>query len=116
MSIFAKFSGLDKLVQKYPGHAPSTGSKFEKQTIKIGSVRYSKCLTTLFNSSRLYLKVTAPFRKVQGIYIPWKEVVHIEEAHLYCKKATKFIIGAPEVGTISVYESLFLQFKYFWKP
>ena len=104
---FAQASGLTRLIERYPAPQRSEGVEREKQTVKIGVVRYRRCVTANVSSDGLYLWVRPPLSRHPPILIPWDAVRRICRTRLYGRKAVRLLIDGPEVTPLVVYEGLF---------
>jgi len=105
--VFAKHSGLTSLTQRYPAVQPSTGATLAKQTVKVGSVRYRRCVAVSIGEGGLYLGVHPPLLEQGDMLIPWDEIKRAQRARLYSRKAVRLSIGEPEFGSITLYDGLY---------
>jgi hypothetical protein len=104
-----RISGLPRLVAEYPfrdGQAPA-GEMLHKQTVKVGPVRYRRCVTVNISTQGLYLAVLPPLGKQATVLIPWIDITSVEVATLYGRKAARLLIGQGELASITVYSELF---------
>ncbi len=111
MGIFSKVSGLDKLSEHY--HAPNDpgGVSQTKQTVKVGVVRYRRCVTVGIGRDELFLLVSPPLGREWKLLIPWNEIRQVRGARLYGRQGVHMSIGDPVVGEITMYRELFDQLR-----
>jgi len=105
--MFARISGLTALAKHYPALSRPEGVERARQTVKVGVVRYRRCVTLVVSSSGLYLWVRPVLSRYTSVLIPWREVREILPTRLYGRRAVRLSIGNPEVGAVIVYEALF---------
>jgi hypothetical protein len=106
MGIFSKLSGLKKLSDYYSTSDPSGVCK-AKQTVKVGIVRYRRCVTVGIGRDELFLRVSPPLGREWKLLIPWNEIRLVRRAVLYGRQGVHLSIGDPEVGEITMYKELF---------
>ena len=107
MGIFAKVSGLNKLAGHYPAtHDPGEVSQI-KQTVKIGVVRYRRCVTVNIGTEGLFLWVRPLLGRQGRLLIPWDEIKQFRGSRMYGRQGVHMSIGDPEVGKITMYRELF---------
>lgn len=107
IQLFAQASGLTRLIERYPATQRPEGTEREKQTVKIGAVRYRRCVTANVSSQGLYLWVRPPLSRHPPILIPWAAVRRICRTTLYGRKAVRLLIAGPGVPPLILYEGLF---------
>ena len=107
MGVFAKVSGLNELTKHYLATHDPGGVSQTKQTVKIGVVRYRRCVTMSIGTEGLFLWVRPPLGRQGKLLIPWDEIKHVRGARLYGRQGVHLSIGDPEVGEITVYRDLF---------
>jgi hypothetical protein len=107
MGLFGHVSGLTRLAQQYPAAERPEGVERLKQTVKIGAVRYRRCVTVNVSPQGLYLRVQPPLSRYPAVLIPWDEVKGTRRARLYGRRGIRLSIGRPEVGAVTMYEELF---------
>jgi len=107
MGIFAKASGLNKLAEHYPATHDPGGVSQTKQTVKVGAVRYRRCVTVSIGTEGLFLWVHPPLGKQGKLLIMWDEIKRIRKSRLYGRQGVHMSIGEPVVGEITVYRELF---------
>lgn len=111
MGIFSKVSGLNKLVDHYPAIKDPDGISQTKQTLKIGVVRYRRCVTVSIERDALFLLVSPPLGRKSKIMIPWHEIRQVSRTSLYGRQGVQMSIGDPVVGEITIYRDLFEQLR-----
>lgn len=107
MGVFVKVSDLSKLFEHYPATGDPRGVSQPKQTVKVGVVRYRKCVTVRFATEGLFLWVCPPLGRQKRLLIPWDEIKQIGGTSLYGRDGVLMSIGDPEVGEVTVYKALF---------
>lgn len=106
MGIFAKISGLNKLVGYYPTKGCPDGKKLTKQTIQIGAIRYRSCVTIIVNEQGLYMKISVLFSSNE-LFVPWTDIKNPAQTSLYGQKAFKLSLVEAENSKLTVYKELF---------
>jgi len=99
--LFARASGLDRLVARFPAVTGPAGTKLTRQTVMIGPVVYRRCVTAHVAAEGLYLHVCPPFRSYPLLFIPWSEISAVHSAILHWQKGLRLAIGRPTVATIT---------------
>jgi hypothetical protein len=107
--MFAKHSGLTGLTQRYPVTQSPTGTTLAKQTVKVGSVRYRRCVDVSIGEGGLYLGVHPPLLEQGDMLIPWDDIKGARKTRLYSRRAVRLSIGEPELGSVTLYEGLYEQ-------
>jgi hypothetical protein len=115
MRLFARLSGLSKIIEHYSTSRTSQGEKLVKQTIQIGAVRYRKCVFIDIDTQGFYFCIRTVFGKCPQIFLPWDEFGNIRESEIYGKKAKQFSIGEPPIGTIRIPEAIFNKMENYLK-
>ena len=78
---------------------------------------YKKCATVGVDCSGLYLEVKIPFSsRLKPLLIPWGRISGLGEGSLHWKKTLILSIGAPEIGTVSLFQDMFAQARPFLDP
>ncbi|NIA28731.1 MAG: hypothetical protein GWP06_02315 [Actinobacteria bacterium] len=99
LKIFAKSGTWGKLAKKYPAETVPTGILLGKKTIRIGAVRYRRCVTAGLLQDGLYLATNlsghAPF------CIPWGDFYFMGKTRIYSRQALQWSIGKPEIARIA---------------
>jgi len=107
MGIFAKVSGLNKLAEHYPATHDPGGVSQTKQTVKVGVVRYRRCVTVSIGPEGLFLWVRPLLGRQGRLLIPWDEIKQVRGSRMYGRQGVHMSIGDPEVGEITMYRDLF---------
>ncbi|MBN2174761.1 MAG: hypothetical protein JW731_11565 [Bacteroidales bacterium] len=110
MGLFSKISGLDRLVQEFPVGYHSIEKEYKKCTVKIGKVRYRRCVNVGIGPEGLILKVNPPMVKAKQFFIPWTEVQETHSDSLYNLKAATLKLKSNNTP-ITFYEKLFSEMK-----
>jgi len=81
--------------------AASTPARWDwvAQTIKVGTVRYRRCLRLSAEPEGLYICEASLMRAVP-LYIPWGEIHQARPALLDGKNAVAVTVGTPPVATL----------------
>jgi hypothetical protein len=114
MRAFAKVNGIYKLAERYPAPHEPEGGDWTGQTVKIGAVRYRRCVTVGTDPEGLFLGVCPPLGRARKLLIPWDEIREVREARLYGRQGIHLSIGEPEVGEITMYRELFERMREHW--
>jgi hypothetical protein len=114
--VFAKHSGLTGLAQRYPVTQPPAGATLAKQTVKVGAVRYRRCVDVSVGAGGLYLGVHPPFLEQGDVLIPWEEIKGARKTRLYSRRAVRLSIGEPEFGSVTLYKALYEQVAPYLQP
>jgi hypothetical protein len=114
--IFAKHSGLTGLAQRYPVTQPPTGAMLAKQTVKVGVVRYRRCVAVSIGENGLYLGVHPPLLEQGDLLIPWEEIKGAQRTRLYSRRAVRLSIGEPEFGSVTLYDGLYKRVAPYLQP
>ena len=93
--------GWRRLVKTYATTNPPVGQIIQRQTIKIGAVRYKRCVTVGIADEGLHLTI---WRKT--VLIPWSEFKAIGQTTLYWQKVMVLTVGNPQVATITMKNDL----------
>ena len=104
---FGKIGGLDGLARRYPAIHQPQGNQLTEQTIRVGPVRFRRCVTVSIEPEGLYLWVRLIMSNYTPILIPWDEVKVTQGAIIYWQKAVQMSIGTPQVATVAVKMNLF---------
>lgn len=107
MRIFAKVSGWTRLAERYPAIDQPEGTKYTRQTVQVGAVRYRNCVSVCLSAQGLYVWARPLLSKYQPVLIPWGEIQRIQETRLYGGRAIELSVGSPQVATITVRMGLF---------
>ena len=103
MGIFARISGLNRLVEQYPVKEYPEGKELNRQTVQIGLVRYRDCTTVIISSTGLYLNIKPPLDSSSKMLIPWDEIKGISQTRLYGNKAIQLSPGSGKDSLIVCY-------------
>ncbi len=106
---------MDKLSEYYRATHDPGGGLQTKQTVKLGAVRYRRCVTVSMDVGGLFIWVRPPLGRQRKLLIPWDEIKTVREDRLYGRQAVFMSIGAPEVGKITVYKELFELIRVYLK-
>lgn len=101
--IFAKLSGLDRLIERYPCSNKPQGQESHWQTVMVGSVVYRRCVSVISSPEGFYLHVKPILSSFAPALIPWSEFRRTDKAFLHWRDARRLVVGDPSVASITVY-------------
>jgi len=99
LKTFAKGGAWGKLAEKYPVETEPTEISLPKQTIRVGAVRYRRCVTAGLLADGMYIAITLPAHA--PLFIPWDEFHLMGKTRIYARQALQWSIGKPEIARIS---------------
>jgi hypothetical protein len=109
--------GWSLLGEYFPAPFQPAEELLRRQTIQVGRVVYKRCAAVGITSPGLYLEVKIPFSsRLKPLLIPWEEIKGVREGILYWKKTGIVSIGAPEIGTVTLFPDLLAQVRPFLDP
>ncbi len=112
--LFSKASGLAKLAEYYKIDPLPAKVCIPNQTLRIGQVRYRRCVRVNSSEIGFYFLVKLPFSKAQPIMIPWKDFRQSGTTKVYWETAIKFVVGKPFIAEIAVPMPLYrMMVRYF---
>jgi hypothetical protein len=88
---------------------------FTKQTIRIGVVKYRKCVTFRAFEPGLFLEIKVPLWKTRKILIPWKDLKHTGYTKIYWQSAASLMVAEDHIATIAIPIQLFYLMEPFIK-
>ncbi len=106
LSIFAKASGLTRLIERCPAGRAPAGDKITRETVQIGPVRYRRCADIYFDENGFFLEIKVIFNKYPLIYIPWTMVKAIQTATLYGLPAARLVLGEADLPPLTFYKNV----------
>lgn len=111
-SIFGRFSGWNKVTQRYGTNIEPQGTRFKQQTIKVGAVRWRRCVTVVLSPQGMYIclapSLAALFGRLQPVTVPWSEFKRPRKGWLYLGwKAVEISVGEPEIVPITFPSTLY---------
>ena len=104
--IFAKASGLDRLIERYPCRVKPSEPERRWQIVQIGPVVFMRCVEVIIGPQGLYLHVKPVLSTYQPMLIPWTEFHSARSAFLHWRDARRLEIGRPAVTSLTVYGRL----------
>lgn len=114
-TILSNLSGLSKLVNLYKTDLMPDNLSFTNQTIRIGLVKYRKCVTLRAFDVGLFLEIKVPLWKTRKILIPWKDLRHTGYTKIYWQSAASLIVGEDQSAAIAIPIQLFYLMEPFIK-
>ena len=108
MSIFTrafnKFGGYDELAGRFPCATEPEGTRWDRQCVQFGSMRYDWCTTVIAGPAGFYVQARPPAQGVQAaILVPWSEIRDVRRVRLYWRPAVRLTCGEPPAGRITVW-------------
>jgi hypothetical protein len=120
--IFRQASGWNTLVKKYGTRSEPEGTKLQRQTVKIGVVRWRYSMTVVLSREGVYLKpgilqpIIPSVIDNSAVLVPWAELNSPRKGHIYLGwQATQLSAGNPEAASITFPEGLYKQISTFLK-
>lgn len=105
--ILAWHSGWSALAGRYRRYEGTPGgTRYAKQTLKVGSVRWRRCVDVVVSDSGLYLEARAPFYRVRPVLIPWSDLVWAGDTRLYGRPAVRVEVAGVRDVPIVLYARL----------
>ena len=114
-TILSKVSGLSKLVSHYNTSLKPDTMSLTGQTIRIGVVKFRKCVAFRADESGLFLNINVPLWKSRKILIPWKDLQQAGYTKIYSQTAMSLTVGEDYLATIAVPMQMFYLMKPFLK-
>lgn len=104
---FALWSGLPKLVERYPvDHIPA-GPSFRWRTVQVGPVFWRRCVTVIIGPEGFYFRVRAPLGSYPPVLIPWSDLAAPQETGPWWYRRVRLEVGHPKLTTIGVSPDLY---------
>lgn len=97
--VFAALSGWNQLAQRFPAPALPQAWHWYGETVKVGSVRYRRCMKVAALPDGLYLAASGLLRH-PPLRIPWTQMVSAAPSSFYGRPAVAVQVGAPVVATL----------------
>jgi len=92
--LFARLGRWGQLAARNPAPGQPRGQLLQAQTIKVGAVRYRRCVAVGLDAEGLYLRVRLPAHA--PVWIPWTELHGRWDTRLYWLKAVGLLAGQAE--------------------
>ncbi|OKH18454.1 hypothetical protein [[Limnothrix rosea] IAM M-220] len=108
--LFIKFSGWDKLAQKYGYHRKFQGKTTWMTTAYIGIVRYRNCIDIGVNAEGLYVSPFVLFRLgYPAIFVPWGDISRFEKKQGIFGLGQYYAldVGVPKIRTLKLSPRVF---------
>lgn len=105
-AVFARLSGWNRLALRYPAPGPPPFWQWRGQTVKVGAIRYRRCVQLAAMPDALYLAERGLLRHPL-LRIPWSELQQATEGSFYGHPAVRVSIGAPPVGALEFRHELY---------
>jgi hypothetical protein len=97
--VFVGLSGWNRLARCYPAPATHPGWQWRGQTVKVGQVRYRRCMNLAVLPDGLYLAASGLLRH-PPLRIPWSQIVSAAPGSFYGRPAVAVQVGSPPVATL----------------
>lgn len=105
--LLSKMSGLTLLTALYGTTATPGPSYLHGQTIRIGAVRYRKCVNIFAGGEGLWLQVKIPLWKTRTVLIPWNDISQAGYTSIWMIPAFTVVVGGEKPVTIALPMSIF---------
>ncbi|HEX7475191.1 MAG TPA: hypothetical protein VF318_04430 [Dehalococcoidales bacterium] len=120
-SIIGRWSGWNKLTQRFGTDVEPQGTKFKLQTIKVSAVRWRMCVTIILSPQGMYLRLaTGPaslLGRLPAVIIPWSEFKKPRKGRLYLDwKAVEMSVGEPEIVPITFRSTIYQKIMDYLDP
>jgi len=104
---FVSSSGLGRLMEAYPAPMTPAGPLLRRQTIRLGPVRWRRCVNIAVAPEGLYLEVRQTFTNFKPLLIPWEQIQPAGETLLYWQRAMRLAIGEPAITNLVIFPDLY---------
>ena len=98
--VFMAISGWGRLARSFAALDPPRGPRYTGQTVGVGAARFRNCATLCATPGGLYLST---FLLRPALLIPWREFRGTAPATVYNQPAMRVSIGAPEIGSLTLW-------------
>jgi hypothetical protein len=112
-SAFARLSGLERLIERYPATGRPDEQQRHWQTVQVGPVVYRRCVSLVLGPQGLYLHVRPILSAFRPVLVPWSEFRSASPAFLHWRDARRLVVGDPPVGSITVYGRVLEDLRQF---
>jgi hypothetical protein len=97
--LFLTLSGWNRLAGKYPAPRPLPPWNWTGQTVRVGSVRYRRCMRISAQPDGLYLAEGGLLRH-PALRLPWSELHSPSRCNVYGRPAIRLSIGRQPDTTV----------------
>lgn len=97
--VFVVLSGWNELERRYPAPQPPSAWGWRSQTVKVGAVRYRRCMRVAALPDGLYLAEAGLLRH-PPLRIPWHEITGAAASSFYGRPSVAVTVGSPPVGRL----------------
>ena len=116
--LFRGQSGWDRLTERYACPQGPVGTLHERQTVKVGPVRWRWSMTVGLSEYGLYLCPNVPIGPLRGLVrhppllIPWSDLHVLGPGHIYLLwECTELAVGNPKIASLTVPNGLLALFQ-----
>ncbi len=107
--VFRGQSGWDALAARFAATQGPVGQLYERQTIKVGPVRWRWSMRVGLSEYGLYLEPAMPIGPLRAVVrhppllIPWSELYIVGPGHIYLLwECTELGVGNPKIASLTV--------------
>ncbi len=110
--------GWRKLASAYATTEPRPEKVLSRQSVVAGRILWRYCVTIGASKNGLYLEIVTPIPllKRPPLLIPWSAFKRLEQGRLFWRKAARFSLGDPLVGTLTLPMPLYATVRPFLPP
>ena len=105
-TVFVVLSGWNNLALRYRAPRPPAGWQWFGQTVKVGAVRYRRCMRVAALPDGLYLGEAGLMRH-PPLRVPWSEMHSPYNTTVYGRPYVGVCVGNPPAGTLEFPRDLY---------
>jgi hypothetical protein len=94
--LFAQLSGWHRLEQSFACEIEERLWTHHAETIRVGPIRFRRCVSAGVQPEALYLRAMAIFR-FRALRIPWGRLSGFQPDHVYNRPAMRFTVGGSTI-------------------
>lgn len=99
-----------RLAGRFPAADEPRGIRFERQSVEFGDRLRYKHVRVIIAPEGFYVRIIGIILSTMPrLLIPWSEIRGSEMTRLYMRPARRLIVGEPRVGSIVVWDSVFVE-------
>jgi hypothetical protein len=100
--------GWTALAAKYRSNDVIAGTRVGMISAAVNTANYKNSLVLKYNDEGMYLRPVFVFRLFHPpVFIPWREIVEVNEKSVLRGETRELVVGEPEVARITVLETTF---------
>jgi hypothetical protein len=113
MSAFLyRISGWANLTGVYgTSKLPDGGRVFRSANLRVGPVRWRRCVTVGILPEGLYLELKVFARHYPPVLIPWRDIVRVTDTRLYWFRAKELRFSQPQTPPVTVQLNVFQEMQ-----